>query len=118
MNKRERADLPYVIAGGLLLIAIILLLAAAANAHDDKHQSDWIGEGRYTSKNGGLCCGKNDCERLSQEDVDPKASGVWLPRYKELVPYNEAQPSEDEFNYRCRNAAGGRTCFFFKYGAS
>jgi hypothetical protein len=103
-----------------LAFAFVLnaLTCGTAFGHDDQHQTDWIGEHAYKNKNGGLCCGKNDCEPLSQEDVEPKADGIWLPRYHELVPYKEATPSEDQFSYRCRNAAGWRTCFFFKYGAS
>jgi hypothetical protein len=99
-------------------IVALLLSSGAAAAHDFAGRSDWIGEHAYTNKNGSLCCGKNDCEPLSQEDVEPRKDGIWLPRYNELIPYKDATPSEDEFSYRCRNAAGWRTCFFFKYGAS
>jgi hypothetical protein len=103
----------------LWLAGLALALSClGAAAHDSLHRTDWIGEHGYANKNGSLCCGKNDCEPMSQEDVEPRSDGVWLPRYKELVPYSEATPSEDEFSYRCRNAAGWRTCFFFKYGAS
>lgn len=107
-------------AWGFLAFAIALnvLTCSIAFAHDSQQRSDWIGEHYYKSKHGGLCCGINDCEPLSQEDVEPLANGIWLPRYKELVPYDEATPSEDHLNWRCRNAAGWRTCFFFKYGAS
>ena len=101
----------------ITLIALGLMLDPAP-AHDALHRTDWIGEGGYANKNGGQCCGFNDCERLTQEDIEPRADGVWITRYKELVPYSEATPSEDAFSYRCRNAAGWRTCFFFKFGAS
>jgi hypothetical protein len=103
----------------LIVVLITLgLMMDPAPAHDALNRTDWIGEHAYTNKHGGLCCGINDCEPLSQEDIEPRVDGVWLPRYKELVPYNEATPSEDHLSYRCRNAAGWRTCFFFKYGAS
>lgn len=95
----------------------IILVAGVCYAHDTKQQSDWIGEHNYMSKFGFKCCGFNDCVRLRPEEVEPRKDGIWIERFKELIPYNEATPSEDEFNYRC-NRGTARSCFFFKYGSS
>lgn len=96
-----------------ILFIIFLTVFYTARAHDH-----WIGEHRYKSKFGFQCCGMKDCDQLGQGEVEPRKDGIWLERFKELIPYIEATPSEDEFSYRCHMANGQRSCFFFKYGSS
>ena len=106
-----------------VMLLVLALSIGPALAHEG--DGDWIGKHDYKSAMGLKCCGSTDCERMGPADVEPTSNGIWLPRFKELVPYNEATPSEDEFNYRCAiptgylsRQLGHRTCFFFRYGAS
>lgn len=97
----------------VFLVIIFAILSTVVVAHDH-----WIGSQGYMSKFGFKCCGMNDCDRMSQGEVEPRKDGIWLERFKELIPYTEATPSEDEFSYRCHMSNGQRSCFFFKYGSS
>jgi hypothetical protein len=131
-TNRERIQAPTKgeIVWIVIVVCIVVMAALAAqivfaHAHDADGNTNWIESGNYKSQNGNKCCGPTDCERLKPEDTEPRTDGVWLPRFHELVPYSEATPSEDQFNWRCANKnltmggpQGHRTCFFFKYGAS
>lgn len=107
-----------VIVTVLTLAAIAAcVIVGTAYGHDADGQPNWIQQ--HKSKQGEQCCGPNECERLSEADAVPTKDGVWLPRFKEMVPYEEATPSEDKYSWRCHVANGrGRSCFFFKYGAT
>jgi hypothetical protein len=90
-------------------LGAVLTLAAfssPASAHDF-----WINHGNYTSKEGVHCCGDNDCRALSPEEVKITPRGYALMN-GELVPFNEAQPSEDGEYWRCKRFDGSRRCFF------
>ncbi len=91
------------------LSAAILGLAffsSPATAHDF-----WINHGNYTSKEGVHCCGDNDCSALEPNDVKITPRGYVLTN-GELVPFTEAQPSEDGEYWRCKRFDGSRRCFF------
>jgi hypothetical protein len=94
-----------------VLPAALLALAAssltsAATAHDF-----WINHGNYTSPTGEHCCGDRDCRALAPSDVRITPRGYVLTN-GELVPFEEAQPSEDGAYWRCKRYDGSRRCFF------
>jgi hypothetical protein len=91
------------------VLVVGLLFSTQAAGHDH-----WINRGRYTNpKTGELCCGEQDCEMVPVEHVKITPQGYRLPS-GEVVPYSEAQTSEDGQYWRCRrfDAAKSRRCFF------
>jgi hypothetical protein len=93
-----------ILSGAILTLC---LSVPPASSHDF-----WINHGNYTSpKDGSHCCGKSDCERISAEDVRITPRGYALVN-GELVPYSEAQNSEDGEYWRCKRYDGSRRCFF------
>lgn len=104
--------------GIIVLIAIALCFVASRIvwAHENG-QPNWITEGKYSGPDGVHCCGPNDCERLSSDEVQQRPDGLWLTRFKELVPYSEATPSEDGQYWRCHRYTGERRCFFAPVGS-
>jgi len=85
----------------------LTLLSSSAFAHDF-----WINHGNYTSPTDGVhCCGDNDCRALEPSDVKITPKGYVLTN-GELVPFTEAQPSEDGEYWRCKRYDGSRRCFF------
>lgn len=111
-----------------VLLAIITTLALCqmegARGHDDKHMSDWIGNGNHRNPiTGEHCCGLNDCLRVPADDVEFDASqgqrGVWIIRpTSEKIPATETLPSEDGHYWRCHMPNGKRRCFFVPPGVS
>jgi hypothetical protein len=107
-----------------LVVLILLWLISPAFAHSD---ADWIAKGGYQGKTGGSCCGPQDCEIV--HNVTAERSGYHV-RHKtwsyqagpmgppferdinEIVPYEEATPSEDGRYWRCKYPDGSRRCFF------
>jgi len=87
-----------------------------ARAHDANGNPNWIAEGAYRGRDGVHCCGPNDCEVLDSSEVQVRTDGIWLARFKELVPFEQATPSEDGKIWRCHNMSGDRRCFFMGYG--
>jgi hypothetical protein len=81
--------------------------AGSALAHDH-----WINNGNYVSTEGVHCCGDNDCFELAAGDVRETAGGYLIVKLNEVVPFSEAQISEDGHFWRCRGADGKRRCFF------
>ena len=61
------------------------------------------------------CCGNNDCFSFKPEDVKITAAGYSLPS-GEVVPFSEAQQSEDGAYWRCKRYDGSRRCFFAAAG--
>ena len=85
----------------------LVLFASPAFAHDF-----WINHGNYKSPADGThCCGDNDCQALNAEDVKITPRGYALMS-GELVPFSEAQTSEDGAYWRCKRYDGSRRCFF------
>ncbi len=92
------------LCGAILGLAF---LSSPAFAHDF-----WINHGNYKSPIDGVhCCGDNDCRALAPEDVKITPRGYALMN-GELVPFSEAQPSEDGEYWRCKRYDGSRRCFF------
>jgi hypothetical protein len=88
--------------------ACLCVLAGAAFAHDH-----WINHGNYVSPVDGVhCCGENDCFEISDDDVRVTASGYLVVSLNEVVPFREAQRSEDGHYWRCKRPDGTRRCFF------
>lgn len=116
----------------MLRLAILLslcLIALPARAHDpDTGQPNWITEGNYSGQDGIHCCGPKDCDRLDPAQVQATPRGFVLHAYKdELVPYDQATPSEDGHFWRCHSSIirgikneiinpGERRCFFAPIG--
>jgi hypothetical protein len=90
----------------VLLAAVAVLFAGQAQAHDS-----WINWGGYKSPSGEHCCGDNDCQVLEPSQVKITQRGYALIN-GELVPFSEAQPSEDGNYWRCKRYNGSRRCFF------
>ena len=88
-------------------ILAFLAFSAPAAAHDF-----WINHSGYKSPiDGTHCCGNNDCFSFSADEVKVTASGYSLPT-GEVVPFSEAQQSEDGAYWRCKRYDGSRRCFF------
>jgi hypothetical protein len=92
---------PYVV-----MLALAFVSSSPASAHDF-----WINHGNYKSPDGTHCCGDNDCRALAPEEVKITPRGYALMN-GELVPFSEAQPSEDGEYWRCKRYDGSRRCFF------
>lgn len=99
----------------LFCIAALACAVRASKAHENG-QPNWITQGKYSGPDGVHCCGPNDCERLSSDEVQQRPDGLWLTRFNELVPYSEATPSEDGQYWRCHRYTGERRCFFAPVG--
>jgi hypothetical protein len=105
-----------------LVLSLVLGLSAAPGmvpplrAHDANGNPNWIAEGAYRGRDGVHCCGPSDCEMLDFSEVQVRTDGIWLARFKELVPFEQATPSEDGKIWRCHNMSGDRRCFFWGYG--
>ena len=89
-----------------------LAFSAPTAAHDF-----WINHSGYKSPTGEHCCGNNDCFSFKPEDVKITAAGYSLPS-GEVVPFSEAQQSEDGAYWRCKRYDGSRRCFFAPQPAS
>ena len=100
----------------IFLLMIGLSVPRIALAHDAAGRPNWIAEGSYKGKDGVHCCGPADCEMLDSAEVQVRPDGVWLARFNELVPFDQATPSEDGKVWRCHTMSGERRCFFMGYG--
>lgn len=102
----------FYVVWGIILFAIFaavvwsLISMERAEAHDF-----WINNGNYTGPSGEHCCGDNDCHVVSAEDIKITKGGYLLSN-GELIPYSEAQQSEDGDYWRCKRHDGSRRCFF------
>lgn len=99
-----------------LFLTATLMVTRVSFAHDADGNPNWITQGAYSGADGVHCCGPSDCEQLSSDEVQVRSDGIWLTRFKELVPFEQATPSEDGRTWRCHNNVGERRCFFMKYG--
>lgn len=113
----------------LLLAAVFCGVSCAAYAHDDNHQSDWIGDHHYVSPAGkGHCCGVGDCGMLDDGAVRPVPGGYQVhgtvryfykdafmgdhERIDEFEPADTVLHSEDAHYWRCRMNSQTARCFF------
>lgn len=71
----------------------------------------WISRGGYKGLHGVSCCGSGDCKMIPEADVKITAGGYQLST-GEVVPFSEAQQSEDQDYWRCKRYDGVRRCFF------
>ncbi len=85
----------------------LFLLSQPSLAHDF-----WINHGNYRSPNGEHCCGDTDCSAVPATEMMPTAAGWLIESLGEVVPYSEAQPSQDGQFWRCKRYDGSRRCFF------
>lgn len=90
----------------LFVVAINIALSRDAEAHDF-----WINRGGYKGADGRHCCGQGDCKMVPEADVKITKGGYQLS-IGELVPFSEAQQSEDRDYWRCERTDGVRRCFF------
>ncbi len=95
----------------ILALGLSMAFGSQASAHGDY---DWINKGGYRNGTGDQCCGKDDCFKLSAQEVEQKREGYSVPSHGVTVPYKEAQRSEDEHYWICRTSAKMR-CFFAPY---
>jgi hypothetical protein len=117
-----------ILLGVLTGTAVLVGGIVAAQAHDpDTGEPNWITNGHYMSSDGVHCCGPKDCDRLDANLVQATPQGFVLHAFHdELVPYNEATPSEDGHYWRCHTTVykgpdgarigGERRCFFAPVG--
>jgi hypothetical protein len=87
-------------------ILVLLVCSPPAVAHDF-----WINNSGYRSPTGEHCCGNHDCSAYAPAEVRVTPAGYALPT-GELVPFSEAQKSEDGEYWRCKRNDGSRRCFF------
>jgi hypothetical protein len=90
----------------ITVAAFLSWSAVPAAGHDF-----WINHGAYKAPTGEHCCGDNDCRALGPEEVKITPRGYVLTN-GELVPFAEAQASEDGEYWRCKRFDGSRRCFF------
>lgn len=88
------------------LFFVSLAFSDHAAAHDF-----WINWGGYRSPTGEHCCGDHDCSAYAPDQVRVTPTGYALPT-GEVVPFSEAQKSEDSEYWRCKRYDGTRRCFF------
>ena len=83
----------------------------AVEQHQAQHDF-WINNGNYKSPtDGSHCCGDNDCKVIFADDVKITPRGYVLSN-GEIIPYSEAQQSEDGEFWHCKRHDGSRRCFF------
>lgn len=113
-------------------IGIMAAWLVSADAHDAQNRSNWIGDGKYKSLQGQLCCGQNDCAMLDSDAVNFSPKGyvikgwgtyIYKPQlpwehynavrqlFTDTVPFDEILPSEDDHYWICEHL-GLRKCFF------
>jgi hypothetical protein len=86
----------------------LFLASQPSLAHDF-----WINHGNYKSPaDGSHCCGDNDCFLVPASEMHPTAAGWLIESLGEVIPYSEAQTSEDGEFWRCKRYDGSRRCFF------
>ena len=110
----------------LLLATIFCGISSVAYAHDNQHQSDWIGDHQYKSPAGkGYCCGMGDCGMVDDNAVHPVSGGYQVhgdvtyfypeavrERVDEFEPAGEVLHSEDAHYWRCKMNSKTARCFF------
>jgi hypothetical protein len=90
-----------------------LAMLSLASAHDESGNPNWIAAGHYQGPDGIHCCGPADCAPIKAERVTVTPAGYRLIDFNnEIVPFGEAQQSEDSHFWRCRRGDGTRRCFF------
>ena len=96
-----------------IIAAAIVISLLAAGAMPARSHDFWINHGNYASPADGThCCGKNDCAIILGTDMKAGKTGWLIIPLQEIVPYSEAQSSEDGEFWRCKRYDGSRRCFF------
>ncbi len=99
-----------------LTIVVLMAIPCQAMSHDL-----WINHGGFRNGVGKLCCGEGDCFVIAPERVVITAGGYAIVGQTagadgsvplEIVPFSEAQPSQDGQFWRCKRPDGSRRCFF------
>ncbi len=99
-----------------LVTASLLVIASETLAHDS-----WISRGALRNGAGEWCCGEGDCFVISKDRIMETANGYAILGQQaaggatpviEVIPYSEAQPSQDGQFWRCKRPDGSRRCFF------
>ena len=100
----------------LFVVSAILLFASDVIAHDS-----WISRGAHRNTAGEWCCGDGDCFVVAPERIVVTAGGYAIVGQTagvgdsiplEVIPFSEAQPSQDGQFWRCKRPDGSRRCFF------
>ena len=94
----------------ILGIVLWIFVICGAQAHDS-----WIMRGGHKNAAGEWCCGEGDCFMVPAEQISELRGNYrieWGGSVIELVPFSEAQPSQDGQYWRCRRPDGSRRCFF------
>jgi hypothetical protein len=104
---------------GWIVVALVALTLAClsfgnAGAHD--FPADWIGQERRTNAANMLCCGAGDCKPYRMSEIKVTPEGYVLPN-GDLIPFNVAAPSVDEFFWSCE-WGGSRKCTFAPIGGT
>lgn len=76
------------------LIIVLILITSPAFGHDGG-VPNWITE-KFP-----YCCGENDCERISQADIELLPQGVRIKATGEIIVYTNLKQSLDGDWWRC-----------------
>lgn len=99
-----------------ILVAAMLLAPTLTLAHDEH---EWINNGKYKNQRGEHCCGKGDCERISEQEVFDGGDYFIFKPTNERINRNHAHKSEDGNFHRCFYRSNGvkmTRCFFYPIG--
>lgn len=102
------------VLGILLWIFVICGARADGPPSSSTHIHGWFNGTRNAA--GEWCCGEGDCFMVPAEQVTELRGNYrieWSGKVIEIVPFSEAQPSQDGQYWRCRRPDGSRRCFFF-----
>jgi hypothetical protein len=93
---------------GAVAAACIAVAPAPAAAHGEY---DWIRRGGYVGVDGTRCCGIDDCDLIPAPRVERTPDGYALKDFGLVIPFRQAQTSEDGKFWICRDGKAMR-CFF------
>lgn len=100
--------------GVLLMLGLLLMLTGGAFAHDNPE--NWIGQEKRQNAIGQYCCGNNDCQSFTVDQVKTFPDGYHFPD-GDVIAFGKAAPSIDHFYWKC--VWGGEIkCVFAPLGAS
>jgi hypothetical protein len=107
----------------LLLLVWWLFFSTPAAAHDH-----WISRGNYSDPvERWHCCGEDDCDPVSPDDIQPTTGGYLIKSTKETIPFKRTIPAEPDDDgvtryYTCRwkklSDPNTLRCFFAPFGGS
>jgi len=107
------------IALSALFGVTVALAFVAARADPQQHRPQhWIDQGGYIAKDGHRCCGHEDCLPVPAANIvsTPKGYSFVSPFDADItysIPYEDAQPSEDQRHWACIDLySKNLRCFF------